>query len=160
MPTKTPRHLRCGRIFRDSGIHGTLIILHLRVVDSVVMPDVMPTCQLPTHAFCSDRLLRLGRTSFAKCITSSDPTILQSFKQLCTLRPVNVVTKNNTEAAALGHAAIIRRRRTTFASLIKDHADAIQNAMNEFKKDLPNQSDSRAACLCCGYLNMSIYSLP
>eukprot|EP00435_Cladocopium_sp_Y103_P038342 s448_g10.t1 len=88
----------------------------------------------------------IGRTNFQKCISATDPPVIQAFKQLSSLRPMPVISKNNPgDTLPLNQAIIVRRGRNTFTAVTKDHKDTIETAMNEFKASLPNQPDNRTA---------------
>lgn len=91
---------------------------------------------------------RLGRTNFAKCIVPTDPPILQHFKQLSNLRPMNVLAKSSASDASgfqLNQAVIIRKGRSTFQTVTKDYKEKIEAAMNQFKTNLSGQTDPRSA---------------
>ena len=99
---------------------------------------------------------RLGRTNFQKCITATDPPVIQAFKQLSSLRPMPVISKSNPgEGIELNQAVIIRRGRNSFASVTKDFKDKIESAMNEFRTNLPKQADQRTAILVLAWAALS-----
>ncbi|CAK9020990.1 Uncharacterized protein SCF082_LOCUS15141 [Durusdinium trenchii] len=90
---------------------------------------------------------RLGRTNFAKCIVPTDPPILQHFKQLSNLRPMNVLAKSSASDASgfqLNQAVIIRKGRSTFQTVTKDYKEKIEAAMNQFKTNLGLLKDDQA----------------
>lgn len=93
-------------------------------------------------------LLRLGRTNFQKCVGPTDPPAIQAVKQLISLRPMSVINKTNPgETLPLNNAVIVRRGRNTLTNVTKDHKEALESALTEFKNGLPSLTDERSALL-------------
>ena len=86
---------------------------------------------------------RKGRTNFAKCITSDDPSILRHFKVLIGLRPMQLITspKQTPDGASpdMGRALIIRKGRSSLQTVAGDFKDSVDAAISDFRGKLSGQ---------------------